>query len=372
MRIVITGPKTCPPEIGGIEVFSFELGKRLSAKELEVWLICARRPGQSSHEVVHGVNVRRCRALWNRYTLKLSMIPGIHSGIEEIRPDVVHANDATSSWTSTALLGHTPTVVTLHGVGFSRDDWPTPFRQGIRYMQTRAVRKATIVVATDTLSAEAFSDCRDDIRVIPPGVDTEVFKRGCYARPDVLGEDKLNLLFVGRLTRVKGFDLIVESVKHLDSSIKKNLRITVIGNGPLDRLAERASRNGVLVNCIGDIPHEKLPPYFTNADALILPSRSEGLSITLLEAMASRLPVIASSVGGMKTLLNSDNSTTITSLSSEGVAEAIGRSLSDDKERRARTDSALRLVAERYSWSAVTEKYLEAYKSAFDHGSLLH
>jgi glycosyltransferase involved in cell wall biosynthesis len=290
------------------------------------------------------------------------MMPGICSAVKRMSPDVVHANDATSSFVNSVLLNARRTVVTVHGIGYSPVDWPTPFRQGIRTLQSESVKRAAAVVATDANTARELANIRSDVRTIPPGVDTDLFKKGLHARPEMLSENVTNVLYVGRLTRVKGIDLLIDAIGGMDSALRSTIRLTVIGEGPLaDRVLSEALR-GAPVKLLGPVPHKDLPPYFTNADLLVLPSRSEGLPISLLEAMSSTLPVVCSPVGGIRTYFDESLFTPINELSPEGVASAIGKTVGNMKEAR---DKALRgrlKVENDFSWDAIASRYDEVYK----------
>ena len=359
MRVCFTGPKTCPPEIGGVEVFSWELAKRAAAQGLDTTVVSAKTRGQSNRERVQNVDIQRIWALRGRRTLKLSMMPGLLRFLRREDPDVVHANDATSGFVSTVGLRRQRTLLTVHGLGFSKADWPTPFRQGIRFLQLRAVRRAAIVVTTDRSTAGQLERYRKDIRVIPPGVSIEMFRRGANARPSGLPEGKKNILFVGRLTSVKGVDLLVESMKLIDPSLRKDIMFTIIGDGPLSNIIPRDAS----VNWLGELPHEALPPYFANADLLVMPSRSEGLPISLLEAMSSELPVASTLVGGIGTEFGEDYLTAIEKSSPGAVAGAIVKALSDPDGTKRRARAASELVRKKYSWDAISGEYFSLYKS---------
>ena len=198
MHVCITGPKTCPPEIGGIEVFAYELGKRLAAQGVKVSLVTHRRGGQQRSEMVKGIEVLRVFGVEGRYSLKLSMIPGLLRATKSLDPDVVHANDATSSFAASMAFGRR-SLVTMHGLVFSKEDWPTPFRQGIRLLQTLAMKNAGAVTATDWTTAATLKDHFSNIYVLPGGVDTEIFKKGAMPRPAVFGADRIVAILAGSL-----------------------------------------------------------------------------------------------------------------------------------------------------------------------------
>ncbi len=357
MHLCITGPKTSPPGIGGVEVFSWELARRVAAKELEVTVIAGRLKGQPSVETIGKVEIQRVWSLGNRYLTKLSNMPGVSRALERIGPDVVHANDATSGFVATMGARRQRALVTIHGVGFSASDWPPPFRQGIRFFQQRAVRRAAAVAVTDDATASVLRGLRKDLAIVPPGVDTDVFRRGMYRWPDKLPQGRVNVLYVGRLTRVKGFDLLLDSWARLGPAFRSRATLTVIGGGPMAAMIARSES----VNWLGELPHESLPPYFASADVLVQPSRSEGLPISVLEAMASGLPVVSTSVGGLGTVFG-DVVTAIDEHTPGGVARALEKAFDDQRETQRKSLVALERVRQGFSWDAVAQKYIEIYE----------
>ena len=362
MHVCITGPKTCPPEIGGVEVFGWELAKRVAAKGVKVTVVSGRLKGQAPSETLQGVEIRRVWSLRNRFLLKLSNMPGVDRALDQLNPDVIHANDATSAFVATSVSRRKHAVVTVHGIGYAKSDWPPPFRQGIRVFQQRAVKRAAEVVATDDATASALRSIKQDVSVISPGVDTDIFRRGFHPWPGKLTQGKINVLFVGRLNMVKGFDLLVDAFTRLEPSDRSDMILTVIGDGPLARLAGKAGP----VNWLGELPHESLPPYFANADLLVLPSRSEGLPISLLEAMSSELPVACSLAGGIRSHFGEDEVTVIDPLTAEGVANAIKKVLSDPKAARRKAAFASMRVRKDFSWDSVAQKYIDVYERLAD------
>lgn len=360
MHICVTGPKTCPPEIGGIEVFGYEVGRTLAGRGMRISIVCSAVGHPPGTTRLDGIDIVRIRGIPQRHLLKLSMMPGIRSAVRRLRPDIVHANDATSGYAVASMKDRPKLVVTVHGLGFSKADWAPPFRQGIEYFQTRAVERADVVVATDRRTAQEFEELRSDIRVIAPGVDVKTFSKNRYQRPAELTQDRFNILYVGRLTKVKGFDLAVRGVDAVAPIIRDRISLTVIGSGPL---AESASGTKADIRLLGELPHAKLPAYFSNADLVIQPSRSEGVPITILEAMASNTPVAATMVGGVGTCFDERHLVPITEITPTGVATAIEYAVSNADDITKRSDNAFRKVRDEFSWESVADKYQEIFRT---------
>jgi len=341
-------------------VFGYEVGKTLAGRGMRISIVCSSVGHLPGTTMLDGVNIVRIRAIPQRHFLKLSMMPGIRRAVRGLHPDIVHANDATSGYTVASMKDRPRLVVTVHGLGFSKADWAPPFRQGIEYFQTKAVERADVVVATDRRTAQEFDELRSDIRVIPPGVDVSTFSKNGYQRPAEMTQDRFNILFVGRLTKVKGFDLAVKGVDAVTPNIRDRIRLTVIGSGPL---AESASGAKTDIRFLGELPHAKLPAYFAHADLVIQSSRSEGVPITILEAMASNTPVAATLVGGVGTSFDERHLVPIDETTPSGVATAIEYAVRNCEDVKSRADNAFRKVRDEFSWESVADKYEEIFRT---------
>lgn len=111
----------------------------------------------------------------------------------------------------------------------------------------------------------------------------------------------LEILHIGRFSFEKCHKLIIETSKDLrDNDV--NFHLTFMGIGPLKKKIEYLVRKNKLENYItftGWVDHDMIPNYMVKADLLILPSITEGLPVSVLEAMSMKLPVILTKVGGM-------------------------------------------------------------------------
>jgi len=117
----------------------------------------------------------------------------------------------------------------------------------------------------------------------------------------------LNLVAVGSLQYVKGFDLLIEAIAALPEADKQRVRVVVVGDGP-DRpaLTEAIARHGLTsrVMLVGNT--DNVGYYLKGADAFILTSRDEGLPIALIEALQIGLPIISTRVGTIPEIMGED------------------------------------------------------------------
>lgn len=192
--------------------------------------------------------------------------------------------------------------------------------------------------------------------IIPNGVDTEEF------RPDPEREHDgyFRILTVSRLTPRKGIRFLIRAMKSLKEGNEK-LELWIAGDGEerpaLEALAKECGVSDK-VKFFGPVPHENLGRYYGLADVFCLPSLNEGMSNTVLEALAAGLPIVATVTGGTEELVTSgENGLFVAQQSPEDLAEKVG-TLVADPALRERMGVASRKRAEEMSWKRVAERFL--------------
>ena len=177
-----------------------------------------------------------------------------------------------------------------------------------RLLDLRLLRRFDGVIAvTSALAAELATGTRS--RVISNGIDgAGLCARAARSRqggtPDAGGGGAPVLVAAGRLTRQKGFDLLLQALPAVVAQ-RPDLRVLIAGEGPERRaLAGQAGRLRLQerVRFLG--ARDDLEALFAAAHGFVLPSRSEGSPYVLLEAMALGLPVVATEVGGVPAMLD--------------------------------------------------------------------
>ena len=226
----------------------------------------------------------------------------------------------------------------------------------------RAVwRSARAVVANSQglmeLARETDGSCPIDI--IYNGIDVQQF------RPDGADRDRPRLLCVSRLVERKGIDHLLRSVAALKGSVGDSFELWVVGEGNLEaQLRALAGELGIadIVSFRGYIEHDSLPPVYASSDVFVMPSLSEGMSNTVLEAMACGLPLVVTDTGGSRELVK-DNGVVVPAADAGALADAIGRLLAQPSLGR-QMGLRSRELATGFSWGAVADGYLGVYRSA--------
>ncbi len=167
---------------------------------------------------------------------------------------------------------------------------------------------------------------------------------------------------VARLQPQKGLDVLLQAV-HLLQSEMPELRAVVVGEGPLRTLLERQALTMGLTDRVLFVGTRRdIPTVLAALDVFVLPSRFEGLSLALLEAMAMARPVVATAVSGTVEVIR-DGETGVLVPPGDADALAAGiRVMWKQRDRAQRMgENARRLVTERYTIQAVARAYEEVY-----------
>jgi phosphatidyl-myo-inositol dimannoside synthase len=225
----------------------------------------------------------------------------------------------------------------------------------LRQVWRQAVAVTAISYEHQCLAYKTLDDIH--IPIIYNGVDIETF------HPDNQKNRSINILCVGRLIERKGQHHLLRAFARLcQEETGCHLKLTLAGTGDDEsKLKVLASQLGIAeqVYFLGFIPRETMPDVYRQADIFVLPSQSEGMSIALLEAMASGLPVVVTKTGGTQELISPDeNGLVVLWADVDGLARALKR-LVEDRGLREKMSLANRQIALKFSWSQVAEQYLE-------------
>jgi glycosyltransferase involved in cell wall biosynthesis len=212
--------------------------------------------------------------------------------------------------------------------------------------------------------AQQFSPS-SQIRVIPNGVDLERFHPAAGGRPG--DRQVLRLVTVGRLSATKRVEMLVEAMDTLHRS-GLALHLTIAGGGALEAGLRRlvADRHlDSVINVTGRLDADRIPELYRQHDLYVSASMQEGMSNAMLEAMASGLPLVSTRCEGVDELI-AENGAIVDEVAD--LTEVIA-GLARDRTRLDRMAAASRRRAERFTWSAVADRYVETYRQVLSERS---
>jgi glycosyltransferase involved in cell wall biosynthesis len=218
--------------------------------------------------------------------------------------------------------------------------------------------------------AERFGVDPGRVHYLPNGIDlAEWDRRAAGPVPIDLEPGRFHLALVGRISEEKNHRLFLAALARVAPEARRDLRVWLVGaeDGPprfLDGIRAEIASLG-LADCLRMLPPTpELPALMARLDALVLPSRYEGFPNVVLEAMASRLPVLASAVGDVPSLVEDGRTGFVVPAGDvAGLAAGLERLLSASAETRAAMGAAGRAAVEsRYRIEHVAELHRDLYR----------
>ena len=354
MKILQVIPYFC---FGGAETMCENLTYALKAMghEVSVVSLYAQRTPISRRMEEAGVKIRY---LDKKLGLDISMVPKLRKIMAQERPDVVHTHLDVIKYAVAAakLAGVKKCVHTVHNVAEKEAEgtlqkiinktyfslgWSTP-------------------VALSPLVQESIRDFygmkAEKVPVIYNGVDLS----RCLPKESYASGDVVKIVHVGRFNEQKNHGRLLRAFKLLLKQ-HPNCQLNLVGDGELlEEMKALALELGISekVSFLGS--QSNVYPFLQEADVFVLPSDYEGMPMTIIEAMGTGLPIVATRVGGVPDMIEKEASGLLTACDEREVAEAMARLVSDEalRERLGRKAKAQSL---RFSAGYMAEAYCKSY-----------
>ena len=336
-----------------VDVLTSDIGGRLPARErwrgVNVVRVPARKKKWANHNVVE----------------LHSFLRSASRNMEIRRPDWILAHftlpggEVARRWAGRFGI---PYAVVLHGadVPDSQKGRFGAVYPLIKPLVRRVWRQAARVIAVSDglreLALRTWPEGR--IEVVPNGVDIERFRPA--EMPTVRDGGTLVVVAVARLVEIKGLQHLIAALARIPADMRSQIRLRLCGTGPYEGELRRQVREAGLdeqVEFAGLIAYDEIPRQLRQSDVFVLPSLQEGLPLSLLEAMASGLPVVATAVGGIPGVVKDGvNGLLVPAAAPAALRDALVRLLANPALRQ-RLGTAARRDSLDWSWAAVWERY---------------
>jgi len=237
--------------------------------------------------------------------------------------------------------------------------------QPIGVLHELTLREAEALVFDSRKTLRLYEDLYSDLlkgkvlEVIPPGVETEIFK---YAPP--VKKDYFEIMTAGYLLRRKGVQYLIEAMPLILKEFK-DVRLRIVGDGPfkgeLVRLVRKLSLDDE-VRFEGLVPRDELAKYYANCDVYVQPSLSETFPSTIREAMSVGRPVVATKVGFVEEhIIDGVNGFLVPRKDVEEIANKVLLLLSDEDLRLRMATKAREYAKKNFDWNKIATMWYSTY-----------
>jgi glycosyltransferase involved in cell wall biosynthesis len=352
-------------EIGGLERVVADLAREGRNLGQTISVLCLERTGTLAKEVE--ALGTRVECLNKSPGVRLGLVRDIAAKLRELKPDVVHTHQVGALFYCSRAMrkSNVPILVhTEHGKHYS-SRWRT------RLLGRLAGRRADRFFCVSSDIALEVRCCHivnpAKIVIVPNGIDVERFRPqpgdGLRAKLNIPTESPV-IGAIGRLSEIKQQHILLRAFAQI-ATATPNARLLIVGDGPLRQELESLARTLGVAPRVHFVGYQPQPEKFLAImDIFALTSRSEGMPLSVLEAWAAGVPVIASAVGGLPELIGAGGAGVLFPSGDVLALAARLRELFSSPQARAElARRGSKVVRESYSASRMSEEYHRHYLS---------
>lgn len=358
MRIGLIGP--LPPPSGGMANQTLQLHDLLKSEGLSVVLVQTNQP----YKPTWVANIPVIRALFRllSYVIQLWKLTK--------KTDVLHVM-ANSGWSWhlfatpaiwIAKMRRVPVVVNYRG-GKAEEF----LNRSLRTVKPTLNASTKIIVPSKFLNT-VFNKFDIETSIIANIIDISRFKKNDINNSDSKGP---HILVARNLEKIYDNAMAINAFNEVLKQYP-NATLTIAGTGPeKNNLDELVSQLGLVerVTFTGRVDRKKMPALYQSADVMLNPSQVDNMPNSILEALASSVPVVSTNVGGIPYMVEHEkNVLLVNSQDYQAMAKEVCRILSDQQLRDKLIEAGLQLV-ENCSWPAVREQWINTYQELASHAS---
>jgi len=355
------------PIRGGAETIVKELSIKLNSMRIQTDVMAFNMDKKWNPkwrrkiEVVDGIKVFKIPALKllpssPRVNMNVNLIPGNFADIIK-KYDIIHFHEAELSFPLFSFLIKKPKILHLHGIRVDFIERYHIYRIMFKYVANYYIA-ITKEMKDDLIK---LGICQSRIIYLPNAINTKLF------HPDINKKEDNLILYLGRITPVKGLHILLNSLRYLKNSV----RLVIIGPANdlkyreiIMKLIEKENRRGKnQVKYLGVLPLKEAITFYQRATVFILPSYWEAFPVTILEALSCETPVIATPVGGISEIIeNYETGILVPPGNPIQLAEAIDYLLENEDVRLKMACEGRKLVKEQYSLENACERLCSIYE----------
>jgi len=385
------------PSVGGTQFATHYLAKGLKRLGVDIKIVTfnvnptvrqLRNGLYSAHlpryEEIDGLPVYRFPVVFlgkvsgSKPRYKIMVSPSATRMILREKPDVIHFQGANEVLQATmtsyaSIFSKSKTVLTVHGVYEQVELFRKRafLKHANELLLKLAFRGVDHIIALSRLDLGVMSHLgisHEKVSIIPNGVDLARFQNASKDIPPLEQELDIDIPFVLCVTRIrenKGIESLIRAARSVVSE-RPDVKFVVVGNCPetyaakLHQIVKEAKLEENFIFA-GHLPETHLLKLYRYASVFVLPSLMETLPLVLLEAMAAKLPIVASRVGGIPDLITPSDGILTPPGDAAELSSSLLYLLNNDNVRTKLRENAGR-KAKNYSWDKIAQRTLSLYE----------
>lgn len=287
--------------------------------------------------------------------------------ISKEKPDLINAHYASGYGTLGRLSGFNKKLLNVWGSDVY--DFPNESKVKKRIIE-KNLKSYTAIASTSYCMAEEtkkyLEDKSKEIFITPFGVDTKKFKNLNIEK----NKNELVIGIVKTLTENYGIEYLIRAIKELENTLDienyKKIRLVIYGKGELKNKLEALTKELQIEDKVifkGYISNEDVPKALNEMDIFVVPSINESFGVAAVEAMACEIPVIASSVGGLKeVIVDKETGYLVPKKDHKEIAKYLKKLILDKNLRTSLGENGRKRVLENYNWDSNVEYMIKIYE----------
>jgi len=277
--------------------------------------------------------------------------------------DIIHTHIGSFAWASTFFRKKSKIITHIHQYLFPKGSniYVKIYFFLERKLLKIGAKKTNLVITVTPYIKEIIKKKWKikNILVINNGIDFKQFK----FNKKKINKSLFKILYVGRLTKQKNIDKIINAIP----LVRNKIQFDIVGDGEEENSLKKLALNKDIKNVLfhGTKNKKELNKFYNISNVLLLVSDFEGQSLTLLEAMATGTPIIASNVEGTRDIIQNNYNGLLVEPTSEKIAQAIEKLIKNPQLRENLTEKGLKEV-QKYSWDKIVEQTEKVYLEALN------
>ena len=347
------------PHLGGVCEHVHFFAREARRRGHHVDIITSNLPGAEPQP--HVIRLGRSQAVYAngsqaRLTIGLGLRRQMRKFLHRGRYDIVHVHSPLTP--NLPLLAIEESDAPVVGTFHTYFDHSRGYALLNRFFQRRLdmLSAAICVSHSTTVALERYFSAT--WRIIPNGIDTEVFHPSVGA-PPAIRKDVPSILFLGRFDPRNGLSTLIDSFRKVKGK-RRQAQLVVVGDGPLREHYYKQARGDEDITFVGAVL-EGRPSYYAHSSIYACPTTKASFGITLLESMACATPIVCSDILGFRDVVEDGREALMTPRGDrDALADALVRLL-DDEGLRIQLGTTGRHESMQYSWPRVTSQVLQVY-----------